>query len=87
MGRAIGDGGWYFHIADIVTAPDHQRHGLGRRMVTWLLDEIRTRAPEGAYVSLIASASGAKLFRQLGFQNVTAPQAVAMQMVVSAGQH
>jgi GNAT superfamily N-acetyltransferase len=81
MGRAIGDGGWYFHLADIVTSPDHQRHGLGRCIVIWLLDQIRTRAPEGAYVSLIASASGAELFEQVGFSNVMAPQGVAMQMV------
>jgi ribosomal protein S18 acetylase RimI-like enzyme len=86
MGRAIGDGGWYFHIADIVTSPDHQRRGLGRRVVGWLLDQIQTRSPDDAYVSLIASASGAGLFRQVGFENVAAPQGVAMQLVVSAGR-
>src|SRR6185437_3031948 len=25
MGRALGDGGWYFHIADMATDPEHQR--------------------------------------------------------------
>ncbi|WP_316249018.1 GNAT family N-acetyltransferase [Brachybacterium sp. Z12] len=29
MGRVIGDGTWYFHIADIATDPAHQRQGLG----------------------------------------------------------
>ena len=85
MGRAVGDGGWYFHIADIVTSPYHQRRGLGQRVVDWLLDQIQTRSPDGAYVSLIASGSGA-LFRQVGFEDVAAPQGVAMQLVVSAGR-
>jgi GNAT superfamily N-acetyltransferase len=82
MGRVIGDGGWYFHLADIITLPLHQRHGLGRRVVNWLLDQIDTRAPKGAYVSLTTSTAGHALFDQVGFQDVTAPQGVAMEMVM-----
>src|SRR5689334_18393039 len=29
MGRIIGDGGWYFHVADMAVLPEHQRKGLG----------------------------------------------------------
>lgn len=29
MGRVIGDGGWYFHVADMATLPEHQGRGLG----------------------------------------------------------
>lgn len=36
-GRVIGDGGWYFHIVDMATQPDHQR----RRAVT--VDRAATR--------------------------------------------
>jgi GNAT superfamily N-acetyltransferase len=54
MGRSIGVGGWYFHLADMATHPDHQRRGLGRRVIEWLLDDIRARAPSGAFFSLIA---------------------------------
>ena len=81
MGRAIGDGGWYFHLADVVTSPRHQRRGLGRQVVDWLLEQIDTRAPEGAYVSLTASAAGHPLFGHVGFRDVAAPQGVAMEMV------
>lgn len=45
MGRVIGDGGWYFHIADMATDPDHQRRGLGRQVLDRLLQEIRRAAP------------------------------------------
>ena len=31
-GRVIGDGGWYFHIADMATLPEHQGRGLGHRL-------------------------------------------------------
>ena len=67
MGRVIGDGAWYFHIADIATLPDHQRRGLAARVLQWLLDDIEDRAPRGAYVTLIADPPGQALYRRLGF--------------------
>ena len=67
MGRIISDGGWYFHIADIATLPEFQRLGLGRRMMTRLLDEIRAKAPADPYVTLIADPPGRRLYESLGF--------------------
>ena len=34
MGRVIGDGGWYFTIAEVVTGPPYQGRGLGRRVLS-----------------------------------------------------
>ncbi|KAE8374517.1 hypothetical protein BDV26DRAFT_284190 [Aspergillus bertholletiae] len=45
MGRVIGDGGWYFHIADMAVLPDHQRKGLGDVILKDLLSRIRSLAP------------------------------------------
>jgi len=70
MGRVLGDGGWYFHIADVATDPAHQRRGLGRRVLEWLIADIRSRAPEGAYVSLIGDPPGQRLYRSLGLEDV-----------------
>lgn len=67
MGRVVGDGGWYFLIADMATLPTHQRRGLGRRILEDLLAEIRAKAPEGAYVTLLADPPGQALYRSLGF--------------------
>lgn len=67
MGRVVGDGGWYFLIADMATLPSHQRRGLGRRILEDLLAEIRGKAPEGAYVTLLADPPGQALYRSLGF--------------------
>ena len=45
MGRIIGDGGWYFHVADMATLPDHQRRGLGVLVLSTLLERIAEHAP------------------------------------------
>ena len=47
MGRVIGDGGWYFTLADVATLPDYQRRGLGGQVLGWLLKQIAARAPAG----------------------------------------
>jgi ribosomal protein S18 acetylase RimI-like enzyme len=75
MGRVIGDGGWYFVIADMATLPAHQRRGLSRQLIDHLLDGIRSRAPKGAYVTLTADAAGQRLYEEVGFSNVGPAQA------------
>ncbi|MFT4469946.1 GNAT family N-acetyltransferase [Arthrobacter sulfonylureivorans] len=72
MGRIIGDGGWYFLIADMATLPEHQRCGIGGAVLDGLLDDIRTRAPRGAYVSLTADPPGRRLYESRGFTDLGA---------------
>jgi GNAT superfamily N-acetyltransferase len=67
MGRTLGDGGWYFHIADMATDPSHQRRGLGAAVLEWLIAQIDARAPANPYVSLLADAAGEPLYRRFGF--------------------
>jgi len=67
MGRVIGDGGWYFHIVDMAVEPGHQRRGLGDRMLTQLVGEIRSTVPAGAFVSLMADPPGRALYSRHGF--------------------
>jgi len=67
MGRTLGDGGWYFHIADMATDPAHQRRGLGTSVLEWLIAEIDARAPADPYISLLADDAGQPLYRRLGF--------------------
>jgi ribosomal protein S18 acetylase RimI-like enzyme len=83
MGRVVGDGGWYFLVADMAVDPEHQRRGLGRRVLTRLLDEIRSRAPRGAYVTLVADPPGRALYESLGFRDV-APGATGMVLDLAA---
>jgi GNAT superfamily N-acetyltransferase len=68
MGRIIGDGGWYFHIADMAVLPHHQRRGLGDAVMKNLLKYIKDNCAEGApYVTLFADPPGRKLYSNNGF--------------------
>ena len=77
MGRVIGDGGWYFHVVDMAVLPEHQRRGLGAAVLAYLLEQIRLRAPAGAFVSLLADEPGRPLYLRHGFTE-TAPGSVGM---------
>ncbi|TPX24143.1 hypothetical protein DIZ76_013486 [Coccidioides immitis] len=77
MGRIIGDGGWYFLIADIATLPEHQRRGVGDAIMTRLVHCVRSRAPPGALVALFADPPGRRLYKRHGFEE-TAPGSLGM---------
>lgn len=79
MGRVIGDGGWYFHLADMATLPDHQGRGLGAHVLTTLLARIDEVAPPGAYITLMADEPGRPLYSRFGFVP-TAPRSVGMRL-------
>ena len=81
MGRVIGDGGWYFHIADIATHPEHQGAGLGRTVMDTLIGRIRAVAPPDPYITLIADPPGRRLYEKTGFVD-TAPS-VGMRLATS----
>jgi GNAT superfamily N-acetyltransferase len=79
MGRVLGDGGWYFHVADMATRPDRQRRGLGGAVLARLLERIRTEAPLNPYVTLMADEPGRPLYRAFGFVE-TAPESLGMML-------
>ncbi|WP_424216475.1 GNAT family N-acetyltransferase (plasmid) [Streptomyces sp. BI20] len=81
MGRVIGDGGAFFQIVDICVLPEHQGRGLGGRIMTALVEELRARAPRGAYVSLIADGDARFLYEKHGFRE-TAPASVGMHRLI-----
>lgn len=81
MGRVLGDGGWYFHVADMAVLPAHQRRGIGRAVLETLIERIRTEAPPGAWVTLLADAPGVRLYENLGF-TPTAPTSVGMALTL-----
>ncbi|WP_207210384.1 GNAT family N-acetyltransferase [Nocardioides zhouii] len=86
MGRVIGDGGWYFHVADMATLPEDQGRGLGRRVLADLIAQIEAAAPEGAYVTLLADEPGRRLYESAGFVE-TAPESLGMRLAPSARGH
>ncbi|WP_435345207.1 GNAT family N-acetyltransferase [Haloarchaeobius sp. HRN-SO-5] len=75
MGRVVGDGGTVFQVTDVVVHPDHQRRGLGSRIVDALVTHLRETAPESAYVNLLADVEG--FYERFGFE-YTAPDSRGM---------
>lgn len=76
MGRAIGDGLCY-QIVDIAVDPAHQGRGLGKAIMSRLMDELKMLAPAEAYISLIADGDARHLYAQYGFEP-TAPASIGM---------
>lgn len=79
MGRVIGDGGCFYQVVDIAVLPEHQRRGLGKRIMAEIAKYIETEMPRSAHVSLIADGPARDLYAQFGFK-VTGPDAVGMVM-------
>ena len=67
MGRAFGDSGWCFLIADMATDPAHQRRGLGLAVLEELLSGILTSAPDNPYIVVLADAPGRPRYQSMGF--------------------
>ena len=81
MGRIIGDGGTAFQLTDIAVDPAFQGQGVGKAIVSRLVDYLNTSVPKGAYVSLIADGDAHHLYVKYGFAP-TAPASIGMSFVV-----
>ncbi|NII10305.1 GNAT family N-acetyltransferase [Oleiagrimonas sp. C23AA] len=77
MGRIVGDGGCFLQIVDIAVHPSMQRQGLGRAIMQRLIDALVARAPDSAFVSLLADPPGVRLYESFGFR-ASAPASVGM---------
>ena len=69
MGRLLGDKSLFLLLCDVAVHPDHQRRGLGKRVMQALVDYVDVHAPQ-AYVSLVAEPAAQKLYPQYGFKDV-----------------
>ncbi|KAI0484948.1 hypothetical protein GGR56DRAFT_680896 [Xylariaceae sp. FL0804] len=87
MGRIIGDGGWYFVVADMCTLPAHRRRGLASAVLRRLLARVASHAAGGApgsaaaYVTLGADLPGRRLYARHGFAD-TMPGTMGMARMV-----
>ncbi|WP_436346238.1 GNAT family N-acetyltransferase [Natronorubrum sp. FCH18a] len=68
MGRIVGAGGTVYQISDMAVHPDHQRRGLGTRIMKALETYIEETAPPQAYVNLVADVDG--FYERFGFEDV-----------------
>ncbi|KAH7073342.1 hypothetical protein FB567DRAFT_197812 [Paraphoma chrysanthemicola] len=69
MGRLLGDCSLFLQLCDIAVHPEHQRKGLGKRIMQALVDYVDEHAPN-AYVSLVAEPQAQQLYPLFGFRDV-----------------
>ncbi len=81
MGRVVGDAGLNFDIVDVAVHPDYQRQGIGKAIMTSLMNYIDRTAHHSAYVSLLADDGAPALYEKFGFR-LTAPRTVGMALNV-----
>lgn len=69
MGRVIGDSGCFFQVVDVAVLPEHQGRGLGKMIMSRLVEWLKSNAPKTAIVSLLADGAASRLYEQFGFRD------------------
>ena len=77
MGRIVGDGGCFLQIVDVAVDPRYRGNGLGKMIMTALMDHAKKTLPDTAFLSLLADVPANKLYAQFGFRE-TAPASLGM---------
>jgi GNAT superfamily N-acetyltransferase len=80
IGRIIGDGGLFFQVVDVAVLPEHQKKGLGARIMQALESWLGENAPPGAYVQLIADEGTPEFYEKYGFR-VRTPESSGMSFM------
>ncbi len=66
-GRIVGDGAQYFYVQDIIVLPSYQGQGIGKEIMEHVMAYLRTNAPKGAFLALMAAKGVAPFYYQFGF--------------------
>ena len=70
MARAVGDGGYHLLVVDVIVHPDYQRQGIGKQMITQLMDFVHTEYIEDGettMVSLLSAKDKEPFYEKFGF--------------------
>ncbi len=70
MARAVGDGGYHLLVVDVIVRPDHQGQGIGKQMISALMDFVHTEYIEDGettMVSLLSAKDKEPFYEQFGF--------------------
>jgi len=66
-GRVIGDGGIYYYIQDVIVLPEFQRRGIGRKIMTSIMNYLENADPS-AFFGLMAAKSFSSFYELYGFK-------------------
>lgn len=66
-GRILGDNSLVFLIQDIMVHPNHQKKGLGKKIMKALMNYVEQHASEGAFIGLFAATGVESWYENYGF--------------------
>jgi ribosomal protein S18 acetylase RimI-like enzyme len=66
-GRVIGDGAIFFYLQDIMVSPGHQKKGVGRMIMSAIMDYLNTHAYKYTFVGLMAATGASGFYEKFGF--------------------
>lgn len=69
MGRVVGDGAIFYYLQDVAVMPEHQGKGVGRRIVSQMVEHIKRVAPEKAFIGVFAAAGREAFYERYGFKD------------------
>lgn len=70
MARAVGDGGYHLLIVDVIVHPDFQGRGIGKEMLSQLMNFVKNgyvEKGETTMVSLLSAKGKEPFYEKLGF--------------------
>ena len=67
IGRVIGDDGLYYYIQDLIVNPNYQGKGIGKRLMTKLMDFVQSHARTGSMIGLMAAPGLENFYQEFGF--------------------
>lgn len=69
LGRAVSDYGYVVYIADVIVVPEYQGQGLGRKVMEYLLEQIKASLKPGyrVMISLLAAKGKEAFYNKFGF--------------------
>ncbi len=89
MARVIGDGGMTLYVQDVIVHPKYQGQGIGKKLMEFVMNYIKSSAPEGSIlqVSLMASKGKEAFYERFGFiSRPNEKQGAGMQQRICIGK-
>jgi GNAT superfamily N-acetyltransferase len=80
-GRVIGDGIMYFYIQDIIVHPDHQKIGIGTKIMLEIEKFLESRTINNSFVGLMASKEAKGFYLRFGYSE-RSPERPGMSKII-----
>jgi GNAT superfamily N-acetyltransferase len=66
-GRVIGDGAMIFYVQDVMVLPEHQRKGIGTRIMNYIMLFLKEHGHPNSYFGLFAAKGKAEFYEKFRF--------------------